>query len=148
MDKAKAIPRRAEFAYLLPVQTRWSDNDMFGHLNNVIYNRFFETVIVSFYRECTALDFFSSPIVPYVVEIVSRFKKPLSYPETVDAALAVEEMGSRSVRFVIALFRQGESEAAAWCDWVHVFVDRATERPTEIPAALRPVFESYRRIAE
>ena len=57
-------------------------------------------------------------------------------------------MGNRSVRFVIALFRQGDGEAAAWCDWVHVFVDRPTERPTEIPPALRPVFESYRRIAE
>lgn len=144
MDKAKAVPLRAEFSYVLAIQTRWSDNDMFGHLNNVIYNRFFEAVIVSFYRECTPLDFFTAPVVPYVVEILSRFKRPLTYPETIDATLRVEEIGTRSVRFVVALFRQGEDAASAWCDWVHVFVDRESERPVEIPAALLPIFEKFR----
>ena len=144
MNKAKTVPQRAEFSYVLAIQTRWSDNDMFGHLNNVIYNRFFEAVIVSFYRECTPLDFFTAPVIPYVVEIVSRFKRPLTYPETIDAALRVEDIGTRSVRFVIALFRQGEDGASAWCDWVHVFVNRESERPTEIPAALVPIFETFR----
>ncbi|HIJ64132.1 MAG TPA: acyl-CoA thioesterase [Rhodospirillaceae bacterium] len=147
MTRKPSAPRRGDFPYVVAIQTRWSDNDMFGHLNNVIYNRFFESVIVTFYRECTPLDFFSAPVLPYVVEIVSRFKKPLTFPETVDAALLVEDIGTRSVRFQLALFRQGEDEASAYCDWVHVFVDRQSERSTDIPPPLRPIFESFRKVS-
>ncbi|MBY0432382.1 MAG: thioesterase family protein [Rhodospirillales bacterium] len=88
------------------------------------------------------MDVFDGPIRTYAAETMCRFRRPLSFPETVECGLRVERIGTTSVRFGLALFRQGEDEAAADGHWVHVFVDRGSERPAALPAAMRALFET------
>ncbi|MCC7166563.1 MAG: acyl-CoA thioesterase [Rhodospirillales bacterium] len=132
----QALPRRADYAHFVPVQTRWSDNDQMGHINNVEYYRFFEFVVIHFTHnvlKCTMLDGLS----PYSAETLCRFRKPLSFPGTIDAALRVEHVGRTSVRYGLALFAEGDDEAAAHGHWVHVFVGRDNEKPRELPTPMR-----------
>ena len=141
MNVLPSPPRRAEFRFTTEIQTRWSDNDMFGHLNNVTYNRFFEAVVVAFFRDRVPLDLMRDPVIPYAAEIMCRFGKALAFPEIVDGALRV---GNTSVRYVLALFRKGDDDASAFGYWVHVFVDRGTERPSPIPEPIRKAFLACR----
>lgn len=143
MTKPASISR-ADFRFSVDIQTRWSDNDMFGHVNNVEYYRFFEMVVTEFLMGPCRLDLFKAPVVPFAAESLCRFKKPLSWPEPVVAGLKIEHLGNSSVRYGIALFRRGEDDAAAHGHWVHVFVDRAEQKSQPIPAYLRAVFEEYR----
>ncbi|HLN25388.1 MAG TPA: thioesterase family protein [Patescibacteria group bacterium] len=140
MSALPVPPRRDDFRYTTEIQTRWSDNDMFGHLNNVTYNRFFEAVVVAFFRDHVPLDLEHDPVIPYAAEIMCRFGKALSFPETVEGALRVERVGNSSVRYALALFRKGDDEASAFGHWVHVFVGRADERPAPIPEPIREAF--------
>lgn len=134
---------RADFRYFVTIPTRWSDNDMFGHLNNVIYNRFFETVVVYFMRERTPIDLDHDSIIPFAAETCCRFRKPLSYPETVEGGLRVEHVGTSSARYGIGLFRQGEDQPSADGYWVHVFVGRQQQRPLPIPEPARQALLAY-----
>ncbi|MGE5548051.1 MAG: acyl-CoA thioesterase [Solirubrobacterales bacterium] len=136
--------RRQDFRFAVTIQTRWSDNDMFGHLNNVEYYRFFELAVAEFLVGPCGLDLFNAPVMTFAAESLCRFRRPLSWPEKVTAGLAIEHVGNTSVRYAIALFRDGEEEAAADGHWVHVFVDRATQQPVPIPAGVRAVFEAHR----
>lgn len=135
---------RADYPFFATIQTRWSDNDMFGHINNVEYYRFFEMAVVDFLMKGCALELMDAPIVPFAAESLCRFRRPLSWPETVAAGLKVEHVGTSSVRYGLALFGEGSEEAAAEGHWLHVFVDRESQRPAPIPAAVRAVFERYR----
>lgn len=143
MSKAMTI-LKSDFRFLTPIQTRWSDNDMFGHINNVEYYRFFEMAVVAFLSGPCRQDLMTAPAITFAAESLCRFKKPLSWPETVTAGIKIEHIGTSSVRYAIALFGEGADEAAAEGHWVHVFVDRATHRPTPIPAEVRAVFEEHR----
>jgi acyl-CoA thioester hydrolase len=136
--------RRSDFSYVVAVPTRWSDNDMLGHLNNVIYNRLFESVVVRFMIEEAGVDWLADPVSPQVVETLCRFHRPLSFPDTVDAALRVEKVGNSSVTFALALFGPGFDQPAASGYFVDVFTDRADQKASPIPQAMRAVFESYR----
>lgn len=136
--------RRADFPFFATIQTRWSDNDMFGHVNNVEYYRFFELAVCEFLMGPCQLALLKAPVVPFAAESLCRFRRPLSWPETVTAGLRVEHLGTSSVRYAIALFGQDADEAAADGHWLHVFVDRETQRPTPIPDAVRAVYERHR----
>lgn len=137
--------RRADYPFAVTIQTRWSDNDMFGHVNNVEYYRFFEIAVAEFLMGPCRLDLFGAPVIPFAAESLCRFRKPLSWPEPVVAGLRIEHLGNSSVRYGIGLFRDGDAEAAADGHWVHVFVDRQEQRPRPIPAEVRAVFETFRR---
>jgi acyl-CoA thioester hydrolase len=112
------------------------DNDAYGHVNNVVYYSFFDTVVNTWLIERGAHDIASSPVIGYVVETACNYFAPLTYPEKVTAGLRVTHVGRTSVRYEIALFAEGADSAAAQGHFVHVYVDRATQRPVRLPEAL------------
>ena len=134
----KRLPSRAEYRYFLDIPTRWMDNDVYRHVNNVTYYSWFDTVIARFLLGSGAINLTDSPVVGVVVETLCRYHAPIAFPETVTAGLRVERLGTTSIRYGVGIFREGEDTASADGHFVHVFVDRATQtRPTPLPDALR-----------
>ena len=129
--------QRGDFPHFLPITTRWMDNDVYGHINNVVYYSYFDTVINEYLIRIGGLDIHGGPTIGLCVESGCRFHQALEFPETIEAGLRVARLGNSSVRYEIGLFRAAASAAAATGFFVHVFVDRATRRPAPIPAALR-----------
>ena len=128
---------RAAYRHFLVIPTRWMDNDIYGHVNNVTYYSYFDTVVNEHLIRAGGLDIAAGPAIGYVVENSCTFRKPLSFPEIIDAGLRVAKLGRTSVVYEIARFRSGDDDAAATGRFVHVWVDRATQRPIGIPAAIR-----------
>jgi acyl-CoA thioester hydrolase len=120
------------------------DNDAYGHINNAVYFSYFDTAVNMWLIERGLLDVKKSMVVGYVVETGCQYFATLAYPETVTAALRVVHVGRSSVRYEIALFGQGADTAAAQGHFVHVYVDRGTRRPVELPAELRSALEPLR----
>ena len=133
---------RADYPHALAIPTRWSDNDAYGHVNNAVYYFYFDTVVNTFLIERGALDIAASPVIGLVVETGCHYFSALTYPETVTAALRVAHIGRSSVRYEIALFAEGATTAAAQGHFIHVYVDRESRRPVEIPEGLRRVLGS------
>lgn len=133
-----APPTRREFPHFQQVQTRWMDNDMYGHVNNVVHYAWFDSVITEYMiREC-GLDIHSpQSLAVFAVETGCRFHRSLTYPESIDVGLRIGQLGTSSTRFEVALFRQGEDKAAASGYFTLVFVDRASNKPTPIPQPMR-----------
>ncbi|MGI8525373.1 MAG: acyl-CoA thioesterase [Pseudolabrys sp.] len=129
--------RRAAFAYFLDITTRWMDNDVYGHVNNVVYYSFFDTVVNRYLIDNGALDFRKGAVVGLVVETQCSYFAPIAYPDRVTAALAVAHLGNSSVRYRVAVFRNGDDSAAAQGHFVHVYVERASNRPVALPDALK-----------
>lgn len=128
--------KRDDYRYFYTIPTRWNDNDQFGHLNNVIYYRLYEALIVQYLTEA-GLDWMQDPVIPYAAESLCRFRRAVSFPDVLDLGLRVIRVGRTSVVYALAMFRQGENEAAATGHWVHVYVDRQTQQPMPVPAAIR-----------
>jgi len=128
---------RADYRHFLSIATRWMDNDMYHHVNNVTYYSYFDTIVNEHLISAGGLDIFSDAVVGYVVETSCTYHRPISFPESVDAALRVVKLGRSSVVYEIALFRQGDQNPAATGRFVHVWVNRATEKPAEIPERIR-----------
>ena len=124
------------------ITTRWKDNDVYGHVNNVEYYSFFDTVINEYLIAEGGLDIEDGAVIGLCAESHCTYHGPLAFPGVVEAGLRVGHMGRSSVRYEIELRSQGSSEAAAEGWFVHVFVDRASRRPVEIPARLRRALES------
>lgn len=125
------------YTYFLPITTRWMDNDIYGHINNVTYYSYFDTVANHYLIHEGGLDIHVSPIIGLVVESRCQYRAPLAYPDRLRAGLRVDKLGTRSVTYGIGIFKEGDTEAAAHGHFVHVFVDRQTRRPTAIPERLR-----------
>jgi len=146
----EAAPTPAAFPYHLPIQVRWGDFDMFAHLNNVTYFRYFETLIVTFLRDRAGLDWIHDPVAPFVAENACRYLKPIDQGEpapfggTITGCLRVDHLGTKSVRYGVALFIDGDETPAALGQWVHVFVDRASGRTAPIPDSIRACYEAHR----
>ena len=136
-----ARPTRDQYAVMRPIPTRWADNDVYGHVNNAAYYGFFDTAVNAWLIEQGLLDTAASDAIGLVVETGCRYHTSLSFPETIEAALRVARLGTSSVRYELALFSEGEADAAADGHFVHVYVDRETRRPTPIPAAIRTALE-------
>jgi len=131
-------PNRAEYRFFLEIPTRWMDNDVYRHVNNVTYYSWFDTVVARFLLGSGAIDMQASPVVGVVVETLCRYHAPVAFPDTVTAGLRVDRLGSTSIRYGIAIFREDEDIASADGHFVHVYVDRATlHRPTPLPGKLR-----------
>ena len=133
---------RGAYPAFLAIPTRWMDNDTYGHVNNVVYYGYFDTVVNEHLIRAGGLDIRNAPAIGIVVETACRFHKPLSFPETIDAGLRVGAIGRSSVRYEIGLFREGDDDAAATGRFVHVWVDREHRRPVQVPAAIRAALES------
>jgi acyl-CoA thioester hydrolase len=136
-ETRKTFGRRADYRHFLDITTRWMDNDVYGHVNNVVYYSWFDTVVNRYLIENGALDIAESAVIGLVVETGCRYAKPISFPETVTAGLRVARLGNSSVRYEVGLFRAGDDDAAAEGHFVHVYVDRMTRRPVPLPEPLR-----------
>lgn len=133
------LPKPSDFPVLWPVPTRWDDNDHYGHVNNVTYYSYFDTAVNGWLMEATGLDIRTLPAIGVVAETSCRYLSELSFPDRLQVGLSVEKLGSRSIVYSLALFRQGEDdklELAARGRFVHVYVDGSTRRPVPIPAEI------------
>ncbi|WP_042339216.1 acyl-CoA thioesterase [Paraburkholderia ferrariae] len=141
MNRPVTVARSA-YPHFLPIGTRWMDNDVYGHVNNVVYYSYFDTVVNEYLIRAGALDIEQGATIGLVVETQCNYFAPLVFPERVDAGLRVARLGSSSVRYEVGLFREGETTPAAQGHFVHVYVDRATRRPVSaLPDALRAALE-------
>ena len=132
-----ARPDLAGYPYRVPIATRWMDNDIYGHVNNVAYYSYFDTAANRFLIEEGGLDIATGPIIGLVVESHCAYHAPIAFPQLVTAGVRVDKLGNRAVTYGIAIFAGDETLAAAHGHFVHVFVDRATRRPVPIPDPLR-----------
>jgi len=135
-DKPQRLTRSA-FRLYRPVATRWLDNDAYGHVNNVHYYSYFDSAVNGWLVEQGLLDLRESPVIGLVVETGCTYFESVSFPEPLEAGIAVARLGRSSVRYRIGIFRAGAEQAAAQGHFVHVYVERATQRPVEMPAATR-----------
>ena len=138
---SETVETRADYPVLATVQTRWSDNDVYGHVNNVTYYSYFDTVVNNYLIEQGGLDIADGRTIGLVVESMCRFRASVAYPDKLTAGLRVGKLGTSSVRYEIGIFRDGEDQVAAWGHFVHVFVDRGSNRPTPIPAPMRAALD-------
>jgi acyl-CoA thioester hydrolase len=133
---------RSDFPHVRPISTRWNDNDVYGHVNNVEYYSFFDTVINAWLIAEGGLDIHGGDVIGVCAESHCAYHAALAFPQTIDAGLRVARLGRSSVRYELAVFGEGSPEAAATGWFVHVFVDRATRRPVaKLPATLRAALE-------
>ena len=134
-------PLRSDYKVFYPIDTRWSDNDIYGHVNNVTYYAYFDSAANRYLIEEGGLDINDGSVVGYVVSSGCDYHAPVAYPEGLEAGLRVDRLGGSSVQYGIAIFRRGEEEAAAHGHFVHVFVERAANRSVAVPTGLRAALE-------
>jgi acyl-CoA thioester hydrolase len=135
---------RDGYPHFQEISTRWMDNDVYGHVNNVVYYSYFDTVVNEYLIRSGVLDVERSPVIGLVVETGCRYFAPISFPDTVHAGLRVARLGTSSVRYEIGLFKNDEPAAAAQGHFVHVYVDRGRRRATPLPPDLRRALERIR----
>ena len=135
---------RARYRHFMALQTRWADNDVYGHVNNVTYYAYFDTAVNCYLIEKGGLDIADGGVVGFAVETMCRYVKPLAYPDALEAGLRVGHLGRSSVRYEVGIFRKGDQDAAAFGHFVHVFVDRASGRPVPLPPRIRRALERIR----
>ena len=140
-EKPQAEPR-SSYKVFRAISTRWMDNDVYGHVNNVVYYSWFDTAVNAYLMEQGALDIHQGEIIGLVVETQCNYFSPLAFPQTVEAGIRVAKLGGSSVRFELGLFAQGAVLAAAQGHFIHVYVDRQTRRPVPLPSRLRAVLET------
>lgn len=134
-ERPQPEPRSA-YPFFTRLSTRWMDNDVYGHINNVVYYSFFDTVVNGYLIGRGALDIENGSVIGLVVETHCNFFAPLRYPQAVEAGLRVARIGTSSVRYEIGLFADAAQACAASGHFVHVYVDRASRRPVALPASL------------
>jgi acyl-CoA thioester hydrolase len=134
----KQLDNRAAYGFGITIPTRWMDNDVYGHVNNVHYYSFFDTVIAHYLIGEGGLNFATDTVVGFAIESKCQYRRPITFPQTVEARLRVGRIGNSSVRYEIGIFTEGHEAPAATGYFVHVFVDRANaHRPTPVPARIR-----------
>lgn len=133
---------REEYRHFQSITTRWKDNDVYGHVNNVEYYSYFDTVINTYLIREGALDIYAGESLGVCAESHCKYLDSLAFPETVEAGLRVEHLGRSSVRYGIGLFKEGSPTPAALGWFVHVFVDRQSRKPMPIPERLRASLEA------
>lgn len=136
-----SIPTRSEYKVFYPLATRWEDNDTYGHVNNVVYYSYFDTVANRYLIEEGGLNIQDGSIVGFVVNSGCEYHSPVSYPDNLVIGLRVDRLGNSSVQYGLAVFREGDELAAAHGHFVHVFVDRAANKSIAIPQSLRVALE-------
>ena len=134
---------RSTFKVFRRIDTRWMDNDVYGHVNNVVYYSWFDTAVNAWLIEQGALDIHHGETIGLVIETQCNYFAPLAFPQTIEAGIRVARLGSSSVRYEVGLFAQGEDLCAACGHFVHVYVDRETRRPVAaLPHKLKSVLET------
>ncbi len=139
--------RRADYVRFTHIPTRWMDNDVYRHVNNVVYYSYFDTAVNRMLIEEGVLDIETSTVVGLVVETACKYFSPIAFPDDVHAGVRVAHLGRSSVRYEIGLFRNDADTASAQGHFVHVYVDRASNRPTALPERLRALLLTLHRPA-
>ena len=138
----KQTPKqRADFLYFLPIQTRWSDNDIYGHVNNVTYYSYFDTIANTYLIEYGHLHIHQDEVVGFVVNSGCNYYAPVAFPDKLEGALRVNRLGVSSVEYGLAIFKEGEDVAVADGHFVHVFVNRHNNQSVPIPDMIRKALE-------
>lgn len=134
--------RRADYRWFHDITTRWMDNDVFRHVNNVHYFSYFDTAVTFFETSTGAVDLLDGPVHCVVAEVTCSYHSSVAWPDRLSVGLRVARIGGSSVRYEMAVFRDGDDIAAAEGHFVHVFVERESQRPTPVPEASRRILES------
>lgn len=139
---SSAAPEQREaYRHFRSIPTRWMDNDVYGHVNNVTYYSYFDTLISGYLIEVGGLDIQKDPVIGITPETFCQFRKSLTFPDVIEAGLAVERLGRSSVKYLVGLFREGDDSPAAVGHFVHVFVERESMRPAGMPDKIRRALE-------
>ena len=141
--ESEKLMHRSDYSFFKNITTRWADNDIYGHINNVIYYSYFDTVANQYLIEFADFNPISAPVIGVIVHSNCNYIKPIAYPDKIEAGLTVKKLGKSSVTYGIGIFRQGESAACAYGEFVHVFVNRKDNLPISIPTKIR---ESLQKI--
>lgn len=134
--------KRSDYRHFHPITTRWMDNDAYGHVNNVVYYSWFDTVVNQFLIANGALDIEHSPVIGLVIETQCNYFASVAFPERVSAGLRVARIGTSSVRYEVGIFREDEEQASAQGHFIHVYVDRASRKPAPLPENLRKLLQT------
>lgn len=145
MKENDIAPTRDDYPHLSTITTRWMDNDVYGHVNNVLYYSFFDTVIAEYLVLEGGFEFATADVIGLAVESGCRFRASLAFPQAVQAGLRVAHLGNSSVRYEVGIFAGSDHQACADGYFVHVFVARATNKPNPIPAHIRTALERLKR---
>ncbi|HEY6240372.1 MAG TPA: thioesterase family protein [Burkholderiales bacterium] len=132
---------RDRYPYFLAIATRWMDNDVYGHVNNVVYYSYFDIVVNHYLIERGALDIAASTVIGLVVDTACQYFSPIVFPDTVHAGLRVGKLGRSRIRYEVGVFRNEELQASAQGHFVHVYVDRVSSQAEPISPALRAALE-------
>lgn len=138
----KQRSRREDYKAFRTIPTRWMDNDIYGHMNNVVHYSLFDTAVNGWLIDQGVLDIYNGDQVGLVVETGCRYFAEVAFPDVVTAGLRVARLGTSSVRYEIGLFRNDERDAAAEGFFIHVYVDKASRKPKPLAPALRAALES------
>jgi len=136
-----SVPQRSDYPHFQPIITRWHDNDVYGHVNNVTYYNFFDTAVNTYLIEQGGLDIHDGEVVGFVVSSACDYFASIAFPERIEIGLRVSKLGNSSVQYELAVFKAGEEEACAAGRFVHVFVDRGSNQPMTIPGMLREALQ-------
>jgi acyl-CoA thioester hydrolase len=137
----RRILSRSDYSVVRRMTTRWSDNDVYGHVNNVVYYSWFDTAVNAYLIEEGALDIHAGETIGLVVETHCNYYAPLAFPQAIEAGIRVGRVGNSSVRYEIGLFAENSTVAAASGHFVHVYVDKATRRPKPLPLQLQKALQ-------
>ena len=132
---------RSDYRHFQPITTRWHDNDVYGHVNNVVYG-FFDSAVNTYLIEVGGLDIHDGEVVGFVVSSSCDYFASIAFPDRIEVGLRVGKLGNSSVQYELAIFKAGEDEACAAGRFVHVFVDRTSNRPVPIPERLRAAWRN------
>ena len=141
--ESEKLMHRSDYSYFKNITTRWADNDIYGHINNVVYYSYFDTVANQYLIEFADFNPVSAPVIGVIVHSNCNYIKAIAYPDKIEAGLTVKKLGRSSVTYGIGVFRQGESAACAYGVFVNVFVNRKNNLPMSIPTKIR---ESLQKI--
>ncbi|KRB93034.1 acyl-CoA thioesterase [Noviherbaspirillum sp. Root189] len=134
--------KRSDFKHFHTITTRWMDNDAYGHVNNVVYYSWFDTVVNQFLIANGVLDVERSPVIGLVIETQCNYFASVAFPEPITAGLRVTKLGNSSVRYEVGIFKEEEDTASAQGHFVHVYVDRESRKPSAIPEAMRALLKT------
>jgi acyl-CoA thioester hydrolase len=138
-DQKLAPPKRSDFVAFEEIHSRWMDNDAYGHINNVVYYSFFDTAVNRYLIERNVLDVLKSEAIGFVIETQCQYFSPIAYPDLIHVGLKVTHLGNSSVKYEVAIFKNEDDVASAAGSFVHVYVNRSTNKPTPIPQDVREI---------
>jgi acyl-CoA thioester hydrolase len=138
----KARQTVSDYVFFHEIETRWKDNDIYGHVNNVEYYSYFDTAVAAFLVSRLGLYFKSSPVIAYVIETGCTYFEPVSFPDRLKVGVRIIKLGNSSVRYELAIFKSDGQHACAQGHFVHVYVDRSNQKPASIPEDVRQAMQS------